>query len=690
MPNQLASETSPYLLQHANNPVDWYPWGAEALGRAKREQRPIFLSIGYSACHWCHVMEHESFENEEIARALNEHFVCIKVDREERPDLDQIYMTAVQLMTQHGGWPMSVFLTPELEPFFGGTYWPPHSRGQMPGFDQVIAAVADAWLNRRDQAMSQARELTQYICQLAAGAGSDEPSLGDARQVVFDAVAHLERSFDFAHGGFGTAPKFPHSMDLQLLLRVWKRNGRQGVLDMVRLSLDKMFQGGIYDHLGGGFARYSVDARWLVPHFEKMLYDNALLAGAYLDGFLATGEQRYADVVCETLGYIRDYMTDELGGYHSTEDADSEGEEGKFYVWTPAEIRTVLDTELADRFCYVYDVTDEGNFEGKSILNLPKTIQQCAAIHDWDAQELSDELAAARVKLLAARDRRVRPGKDDKVLTSWNGLMIDSMARAAAALDDTDYLESATRAAQFVCDHLRREDGRLLHSWRHGRARFDGYLDDYANLANGYVSLYEAGGGERWLDEAVRVIEMMQQHFADPGGDGFYYTADDHEQLIARQKDFQDSSVPSGNAMAATVLVRLGHICGRPELLEIAEQTIQAAATLIERSPTATGQMLIALDMLSGPFHELVVVGGGEEEATRNVLRGIHGRYLPNRVVACRKTTAPAEASSHLAALFEQRTALNNEPTLYVCEGNTCQAPVCGSEAISAALDGLA
>ncbi len=689
MSNHLASETSPYLLQHANNPVDWYPWGEEALRRAKEEQRPIFLSIGYSACHWCHVMEHESFENQEIASRLNAHFVCIKVDREERPDLDQIYMTAVQLMTRHGGWPMSVFLTPELEPFFGGTYWPPHARGQMPGFDQVIAAVADAWQNRREQAMSQAHELTEHIRQLAAGAADDDSRLGDPQEVILAAAVHLERAFDFSHGGFGSAPKFPHSMDLQLLLRVWKRNGRQGVLDMVRLSLDKMFQGGIYDHLGGGFARYSVDARWLVPHFEKMLYDNALLSGAYLDGYLATGEQRYAQVVRETLGYICNYLTDELGGYHSTEDADSEGEEGKFYVWTPAEIRAVLGAELAEKFCYVYDVSAEGNFEGRSILNLPKTIDQCAAVHNWDLQQLQIELAGARAKLLAVRDQRVRPGKDDKILASWNGLMIDSMARAAAALDESAYLRSATRAAQFIRAHLSRDDGRLLHAWRHGQARFDGYLDDYANLANGYVSLYEAGGGERWLDEAVRLADIMQRHFGDPDGTGFFYTADDHEQLIARQKDAQDSSVPSGNAMAATVFVRLGHLCGRPEYLQIAEQTIQSAASLIERSPTAAGQMLIALDMLCGPFYELVVAGDGQAEIMQSVLHDIHRRYLPNRVVACRTREAPAEVSSHLEPLFDQRTAVNDTPTLYVCQGNTCQAPVAGTDAISKTLTDL-
>ncbi|HRX79949.1 MAG TPA: thioredoxin domain-containing protein, partial [Pirellulaceae bacterium] len=551
MPNRLANETSPYLLQHANNPVDWYPWGPEALVRSKAEQKPIFLSIGYSACHWCHVMEHESFENASIAAALNDKFINIKVDREERPDLDQIYMNAVQLITGRGGWPMSVFLTPDLQPFFGGTYWPPEARMGTPGFSQVIAAVDDAWRNRREQAIEQAGELTRHLQQV----GMTEDAIGDlAPDLLGHAVAKLEQVFDFTNGGFGKAPKFPHSMDLQMLMRVWFRTRRAGVLDMVKLSLDKMARGGIYDHLAGGFARYSVDARWLVPHFEKMLYDNALLTGAYLDGYLITQDEAYAEVVRETLDYILGYMTDERGGFHSTEDADSEGEEGKFYVWTPDEIREILGDEKADRFCYVYDVTESGNFEGHSILNLPKTITQCASLRGWDLNELKVELAASRAALLAVRDKRVRPGKDDKILVSWNALMIDSMARASAILCAAKYLAAASAAADFILNDMRRDDGRLLHSWRNGEAKLDAYLDDYSYLINALVSLYEASFDERWIDEAVKFADLVITHFSDTASGGFFFTADDHEQLIARNKDIHDSSVPSGNAMTATAL----------------------------------------------------------------------------------------------------------------------------------------
>ncbi|HKD35689.1 MAG TPA: thioredoxin domain-containing protein, partial [Pirellulales bacterium] len=505
MPNHLATETSPYLLQHKDNPVDWYPWGPKALERAKAEQKPIFLSIGYSACHWCHVMEHESFENPRIARLLNEHFVSIKVDREERPDLDQIYMNAVQMLTGRGGWPMSVFLTPDLQPFYGGTYWPDSPRGGMPGFDQVLDAVAAAWRDRREEMTAQADELTKHL------RGSAIPAAGDgelSERLLRQAETALERSFDPRHGGFGGAPKFPHPMDLRLLLRVWKRNQRDSMLQVITTTLDKMAAGGIYDHLGGGFHRYSVDDRWLVPHFEKMLYDNALLAAAYVEGYLATGRADYARVARETLDYILRDMTDPAGGIYSTEDADSEGEEGKFYVWTPSEIAAVLGPSAAEIFCYVYDVTDEGNFEHKSILNLPKTIEQCARIKQLDADKLRTDLAEWRAKLLAARGNRIRPGRDDKVLVSWNGLAIDALAQAAGALDEPRYLAAAKSAADFILTRMSRPDGRLLHTWR-GEAKLDAYLDDYAALCNGLVSLYEAGFDEHYIDEAVRLAKIM-------------------------------------------------------------------------------------------------------------------------------------------------------------------------------------
>ncbi|MDA1051122.1 MAG: thioredoxin domain-containing protein [Planctomycetota bacterium] len=685
MPNRLANETSPYLLQHANNPVDWHPWGPEALARSQAEQKPIFLSIGYSACHWCHVMEHESFENTLIAAALNDKFINIKVDREERPDLDQIYMNAVQLITGRGGWPMSVFLTPDLQPFFGGTYWPPDARMGMPGFDQVIAAVDDAWRNRREQAIEQAGELTRHLQQI----GHTDTAAGQlAPELLGHAVAKLEQVFDFTNGGFGQAPKFPHSMDLQLLMRVWFRARRDGVLDMVKLNLDKMARGGIYDHLAGGFARYTVDARWLVPHFEKMLYDNALLTGAYLDGYLITRDEAYARVVRESLDYILGYMTDERGGFHSTEDADSEGEEGKFYVWTPAEIKEILGDERADRFCYVYDVTEAGNFEGHNILNLPKTIAQCASLRGWDLNELQDELAESRAALLAVRDRRVRPGKDDKILVSWNSLMIDSMARAAGILGDAKYLDAARAAAEFILNEMRRDDGRLLHSWRTGEAKFDAYLDDYSYLINAFVSLYEASFDERWIDEAVTLADLILAHFPDTSAGGFFFTADDHEQLIARNKDMHDSSVPSGNAMSATALLRLGKLTGRNDYLEAARGALESAIGIMRQSPTAAGQMLIAADMFFGPVNEVAIVCAGDEDVSR-IAHDLCRRYIPNRVVAARTPDA-VNRSTHLDPLFEGKPAGDGSVNVFVCENFACQAPVSGTEQIEALWNELA
>ena len=686
MVNRLSQETSPYLLQHQNNPVDWHPWGEEALEKSGSEQKPIFLSVGYSACHWCHVMEHESFENQDIAEFLNSHFICIKVDREERPDIDQIYMQAVQLMSGRGGWPMSVFLTPDQQPFFGGTYWPPTARINMPGFDQVIRAVDDAWQNRREQAIEQAAELTGHLQQRA-----DEPSQTESldRSLLTKAVAELTRAFDFQHGGFGGAPKFPHSMDLQFLLRAWFQSRDNHLLEMVILNLDRMAQGGIYDQLAGGFARYSVDARWLVPHFEKMLYDNALLVNAYLDAYCATGNQRFAKVIGETLDYILTTMTDAEGGFHSTEDADSEGEEGKFYVWNFDEVTEVLDSQVAERFCYVYDVTPAGNFEGQNILNLPKTLEQCARARDWDLDQLHEEMTAAREKLLLRRNQRVGPDKDDKILVSWNGLMIDAMARAAAVLQHPGYLEAAEKAAEFIWQQLLTDDGRLLHCWRHGQAKLPAYLDDYANLINSFVTLYESSFQEDWLQRAQVLADVLLKHFQDQQGGGFFYTADDHEALISRHKDFHDSSVPSGNSMAATALLRLGKLTANHEYLQAAEGTLQAAATVLLQAPAAAGQMLIALDFWLAEVPEIVLVGDPAAEEMVEVLQRLHQAYFPNRVIACR---SPDETitSPVLAAVFAGKLPVAETPALFVCQNYSCQEPVVGHSEILAAWDRLA
>ncbi|RIK85910.1 MAG: thioredoxin domain-containing protein [Planctomycetota bacterium] len=687
MPNHLAGETSPYLLQHQNNPVDWRPWGPEALELARRDQRPIFLSIGYSACHWCHVMEHESFEDERIAALVNERFVAIKVDREERPDLDQIYMNATQMLTGHGGWPMSVFLTPDLKPFYAGTYFPPTSRGGMPGFDQVLVAVHEAWTRRRDEVERMSAELADELRRAGRAAGGG----GQLSAELFEhAVNQLARAFDHAWGGFGRAPKFPHPMDLQLLLRFWNRTGHPHSLEMVRTTLDRMAAGGIYDHLGGGFARYSVDARWLVPHFEKMLYDNALLAATYVEAYQATGDENYARVARETIEYVLRDMTDAEGGFYSTEDADSEGEEGKFYVWTPEEIEAVLGEAAGATFGRVYDVTDAGNFEGRNILNLPKTIAQAARIMGRDENELAAELAVSRQKLFDARQQRIRPGKDDKIIVAWNGLMIDALARAAAALGEPRYATAAGAAADFIHDRMQRPDGRLLHTYRRGQAKLDAYLDDYAALANGLVSLYEATFDPRRLVEAARLLDIVLAHFADRAGGGFFFTADDHEQLIARNKDATDNSTPSASALAATALVRLGKLSGEAKYLEAAEAALVAAAGLLEQAPTAMGQTFLALDYYLGPTYELALVGDAGHAETEAARRELGRRYIPHKVVAGRLDGAAGDPPPLLTALLSGKTAdSGGGPTLYVCQGYTCQEPARGLSAIRAQLDSL-
>lgn len=686
MPNRLAHESSPYLLQHQNNPVDWYPWGEEALLRAQTEQKPIFLSIGYSACHWCHVMEHESFENDQIAALMNEHFVNIKVDREERPDLDAIYMQAVQMMTRRGGWPMSVFLTPDLQPFYGGTYWPPTGRQGMPGFDQVLSAVSDAWTHRRAQAREQATEITKHLQEIT----ENDPSANELDEsLLTKAEVSLANSFDPRHGGFGQAPKFPHPMDLRLLLRLHARNKNPRTLQMVTHTLDKMMRGGIYDHLGGGFARYSVDERWLVPHFEKMLYDNSQLAACYIEAFQATGKHEYATVAQEICDYVLRDMTDKDGAFYSTEDADSEGHEGKFYVWTPAELEAVLGKEQAAFFAAVYDVTPGGNFEhGTSILNLPRSFTEHARELGIKPELLQAILAESREKLFAAREQRIHPGKDDKVIVAWNGLMIDALALVGTMLDDGKYIDAARKAADFLWANLRREDGHLLHTWRHGKAKLAGYLDDYTAFANGLVSLFEAGGEVRYLEHALQLMDVVLERFADPAG-GFFFTADDHEALLVRHKDLQDNAVPSGNSLAATVLLRLAKLTGREDYRRAAIGTIRAGQSLIERYPSAAGQLLLALDYHLGPTPEIVLVGDRTHSAWADLTRAVEQSWLPRRALIIHDTNESVPDDSPLAEILRGKTAVNGEPTLYICEGFTCQAPVVGEAAIEEALQKL-
>ncbi|MEW4454691.1 thioredoxin domain-containing protein [Bremerella sp. JC817] len=678
MPNRLAEETSPYLLQHANNPVAWYPWGEEALAKAKQENKPIFLSIGYSACHWCHVMEHESFESQEIADYLNEHFVSIKVDREERPDLDQIYMNAVQLLTGHGGWPMSVFLTCELKPFFGGTYWPPTAGRGMPGFDQVLKAVVDAWVNRQDKVLEQSGILTERLQMIGAGT-SESSEIAPGRILL--AIDQMRQSFDATHGGFGSAPKFPHTMNVDLILRYYDQSQDDSVLPMVTTTLDKMSMGGIYDHLGGGFARYSVDEFWLVPHFEKMLYDNALLVGNYVDAYRLTGNPNYARVIRESCDYILRDMTDERGGFHSTEDADSEGEEGKFYVWTPAEVHQLLgDPVIADRFCQVYDITESGNFEGHSIPRLKKPLAEYARLLETSEEELRDEMNRGKEVLFHARCDRVRPGKDDKILASWNGLMIEAMAGAGAALAEPTYIAAAEKAARFVLQDMRNEAGRLLHTYRHGKAKLAAYLDDYTYLASAMFALYEATFDEQWLVECKSLVDQAIEHFYDDDQGGFFYTADDHEALISRNKDFYDHSVPSGNGVAALVLAKLGRLLGNESYLALANETIAAGADVLQKHPFAAGQLLIAHHYLECDSREVVIAANDRAEI-EPLVRQLAKIYDPTVLVAIALEDEPE--SPLLNLLKAGKKLLDDAAQVYVCENFHCNAPIAASQYLS-------
>jgi len=667
IPNQLAAETSPYLQQHAWNPVDWFPWGPDAFQKAKAEGKPIFLSIGYSACHWCHVMERESFENEDIAALLNEHYVSIKVDREERPEIDQIYMSAVQLITRRGGWPMSVFMTPDGRPYYGGTYWPPTSRMGMPGFRDILLKLHDYWTNKRDEVESSADQIVAAIRNMAAPV-FEETELGE--ETLRNAVQELVQSADRVHGGFGNAPKFPHPMDIRMLLRGWQRFGDEQALKIARLTLSRMARGGIHDHLGGGFHRYSTDAHWLVPHFEKMLYDNALLVPAYLEMFQITGEQTFADVARQTLDYVLREMTSPEGAFYSTQDADSEGEEGKFFVWTPLETRAILGAEDAEIFNTCYDVTTRGNWEGKSILHLPKPLEELARSLNLSLEELHVVLQRCRQKLLKARSRRVPPARDEKILTAWNGMMISALAQAAAILHEPDYREAAMRAADFLLQHLHCDQERLLHCYKDGQARFQGCLDDYACLMDGLVDLFQVTSIDTYLQSALALSKDVLKHFWDADAGGFFYTAIDHEQLIARTKDLQDNATPSGNGMMAMVLARLGRMCDRTDLEMAATKTLAALSELLATHPRACGQALLALDFLMGPTWEIVLVDGHDQVAAE-MWHHVWHRFLPRKVTLRWPTD---RVRPEMLNLLEGK--LGDRPSqLFICDRGVCQAP---------------
>lgn len=672
--NRLAHETSPYLLQHAQNPVDWYPWGEAALARARAEDRPILLSIGYSACHWCHVMAHESFEAPRTAALMNAHFVNIKVDREERPDLDTLYMAATQAMSNgHGGWPMTVFLTPDLKPFFAGTYFPPVDSHGMPGFTRVLTRLAELWEKERHVLLEQADGLTHAVREQVAVLAPGEPR-GDTMAL---AVQHLGEQFDPTYGGFGGAPKFPHTTSVQLLLAHHARTGEAHSRVMAGVTLAGMAKGGMYDHIGGGFARYSTDVEWLVPHFEKMLYDNALLAKTYLYAWQVTGDPLHAQVARATLDYVLRDMTAPEGGFFSATDADSEGEEGKFYVWQPEEVRAVLGAEEARRVCAYFDIRDDGNWEGASIPNTPRGLDDVARELGIPAADLEASVAAGRSKLYEARRQRVAPGLDDKILTAWNGLMLGSLSEGGRILGAPHYVEAAARAADFLLQHLRQADGTLLRTSRQGRAHLDAYLEDYAYLAEGLVDLYEAGGAARFLEAAIALADTAVRLFNDPTSGAFYDTASTHEVLLARARSGHDGATPSPNATMAHVLARLAHHTGRQDLRTAAERAITAYGANMSRMPWAFARALLAWDFLiTGPV-ELAIVGDASAANYAALVHAANRTFLPNRVFAHTPASAP---------LLAGKQPVHGHATLYICKDRRCGPPITDPQAVSAAL----
>ena len=675
MTNRLAKETSPYLLQHAHNPVDWYPWGDDAFRRAKEEDRPVLLSVGYSACHWCHVMERESFENEDIARTMNENFVNIKVDREERPDVDSIYMGAVQAMTGQGGWPMTVFMTPDGKPFYGGTYFPPEDRGGLPAFPRVLEAIASAYRHNRSQIVQTTEQLLAHMRQASAGVRGMEPL---TTEVMNRAFAHLAAQFDGNHGGFGLQPKFPQPMVYEFLLRQHLRTGDPEPLEMVETTLDRMAMGGIYDQLRGGFHRYSTDTFWLVPHFEKMLYDNALLARLYLHAYQMTGKPLYRKVVEETLDYVLAEMTDTTGGFYSAQDADSEGEEGKFFVWRPETVVEVLGKEDGDVVNRYFDVTVDGNFEGMSILNVKSPAAEFAASEGMSEDELAGLLGRARARLLEAREERVRPGLDDKVLTSWNGLMVGAFAEAGVALGRSDYTAAAARCAAFVLDSLR--DGyRVLRTYKDGEAKLKAYLEDYSYLVSGLLLLHEATFEGRWLQEAIDLGRDMVDLFWDEAAGQFYDTGIDHEELVVRPRDTQDNATPSGSAVAADVLLRLAVITGDGDLERRAVTSMRSTMTLMSQYPMGAGHWLSALDFYLATVKEIAIIGD-DGDGARALASEVYRHYLPNRVLVGLRVDDDTTAE---LPLVKDRSRIEGQATAYVCRNYTCDLPVVEPEALA-------
>jgi uncharacterized protein YyaL (SSP411 family) len=678
--NRLSRETSPYLLQHAHNPVDWYPWGEEAFEKAKRENKPILLSIGYSACHWCHVMEHESFENEKIAALMNELFVNIKVDREERPDLDEIYMNAVQMLTGRGGWPMTMFLTPDRKPFYGGTYFPPEDRQGMPGFSRILLGVSQAYRERPEDV---GKSVEQILAALQRMSEAPETTNNFSPSIVADGAEKISRAYDSEHGGLGQAPKFPNAGVYELFLRHYSRSKNERFLEMVTHTLAKMAQGGIYDHLGGGFHRYSVDAKWLVPHFEKMLYDNAQLVRIYAHAYTITREPLFNSVVEETVVYLLREMLHPEGGFYSTQDADSNGEEGKFFVWTEDEVKRVIGQEHAEIFCRMYDIGEPGNFEGKSILHPILTVDQAGKLFRKDRSEIETLVTGAKQKLFAEREKRVKPFRDEKIITAWNGLMLSGLAEAIKLSGSPAWIEAAKRTVEFISERMFR-DGFLLHTCKDGQAKLLGYLDDYAFLAVGLLDLYEAVFDRSYLDQSISLADIMVREFWDEHNGGFFFTGRSHEQLISRAKPIFDASIPSGNAMATQLLLRLYHFTGKEAYRTSAERVLRSYYNAMESQPFGFAHMLCASDFYLEGAREIVIVGNPADPRARELIAAINALYLPNKVI---QLAAAGGSLAEISPLLQGKSQIDGKPTIYVCQNFTCSAPVTRPDELKALLE---
>ncbi len=689
--NRLVFEKSPYLLQHARNPVDWRPWGDEAFEKARAEDKPVFLSVGYSTCHWCHVMEHESFEDAEVAQLLNDLFVPVKVDREERPDIDNVYMTVTQAMTGSGGWPMTVIMTPDKRPFFAGTYFPRTGRHGRAGMMELLPAISTAWKTKRDEVIKQSDEISRALKHQSRGVPGAEPG----EEILRQAYESFASRFDSEHGGFGDAPKFPVPHNLSFLLRYWYRSGNQSALDMVEKTLHEMRAGGIYDHVGYGFHRYSTDAVWLLPHFEKMLYDQALMAIAYIETHQATGKPFYADVAREIFTYVLRDMTSDEGGFYCAEDADSEGEEGKFYVWSSSEVRSILGASDGDLFTSVYNFKSGGNFvdqatrrkTGDNIPHLQASLEDIANTRKVNPDALTAQLEESRKELFSVREKRIHPLKDDKILTDWNGLMIAAFAKGARALQDPNYAAAAKGAADFVLARLRRDDGRLLKRYRDGEAGLPAHLEDYAFFVWGLLELYETTFEESYLKHAISLNNLMLRHFWDDKDGGFFLTADDGEQLLVRSKEIYDGAIPSGNSVAALNLIRLARLTGDTGLEERCGALMRAFSGNVTRYPPGHSQFLIAVDFQVGPSYEVVLVGDRTAVTGGEMLTKMNRTFIPNKVVLYRDTGDTESAMSDIAGFTRTMTALATGPTTaYVCRNFACELPTTDSAAVMRSL----